>query len=320
MKRSWLVASLLLSAGCSDCGGPPSQTEGQPLPAHTVSAAELDDASVARLEELCEEVPDVACRPYGERLRNAAGDPEAARVAFQRGCEGEDGPACVALGRMWRSGQGGERSNEEALSWYRAGCEFGAAMGCNNAAILLRDGQGVDADPDLAMPLFQQACDAEYWVGCEAFGRMVMEAGLAHPSAAVARSGLERACVDGAEPLACIALAEWARDLEDDEAAARTLYSRACNLDDVPGCVEFARLAHAGAGGPADPALGRQLLDLGCRRGVLAACVDIARIYETGDGVEPDSARAEAFLRHACEAGWSEACPPEADGPAGPPQ
>jgi TPR repeat protein len=88
----------------------------------------------------------------------------------------------------------------------------------------------------------------------------------------------------------------------------------------VPGCVEFARLAHAGAGGPADPVLGRQLLDLGCRRGVLAACVDIARIYETGDGVEPDSARAEAFLRHACEAGWSEACPPEADGPAGPPQ
>ncbi len=102
-------------------------------------------------------------------------------------------------------------------------------------------------------------------------------------------------------------------------AVARTLFSRACNLDDVPACVEFARFTHAGRGGEQDRPTGRQLLDLGCRRGILDACVDLAEIYEEGVGVEPDLARAEAFRRHACEAGWQAACPRE-DGSGDDPQ
>jgi hypothetical protein len=138
-----------------------------------------------------------------------------------------------------------------------------------------------------------------------------MSHGLDHPDADDARAELDRACVDGNEVLACVTRAEWARDLELNDAVARTLFSRACNLDDVPACVEFARFTHAGRGGEQDRPAGRQLLDLGCRRGILDACVDLAEIYEEGVGVEPDLARAEAFRRHACEAGWQEACPRE---------
>lgn len=310
--RAWLTLAVAIGlAGCANCREDVALAGTENTAAPPGPVPELREASSDQLSELCDSVPALACGTLGERLRHAEGDAAAARGAYQRGCEAGDGDACVELGRMWRMGQGGERSNSDALSWYRVACEHEAPMGCNNAGILTRDGQGTEADRDAALGLFEQACRADYWVGCEAFGRLVMAEGLGHASADEARSALERACVEGSEPLACIALAEWAADLEDDPAVARATYSRACNLDDVPGCVEFARLAHAGVGGPADQPLARQLLDLGCRRGVLAACVDIARIYEGGDGVEPDADRAEAFMRHACEAGWTAACIPE---------
>lgn len=272
-------------------------------------SAALDEATVEQLRDYCAEFPAAACVPLGERLRNAEGDAASARGAFRSGCDAGVGDACVSAGRMWRTGQGGERDNAQALLLYRAGCEHGAPMGCNNAGILLRDGFGADADEAAALRLFQQACRADYWVGCEAYGRIVMGHGLQHEDAGDARAELNRACIDGNEVLACVTLAEWARDLEGDDAASRALYSRGCNLDDVPACVEFARLAHAGRGGPEDRATGRQLFDLGCRRGLLEACVELADIYDEGIGIPADAERAEAFRRHACEAGWAEACP-----------
>ncbi|MFT6399209.1 MAG: hypothetical protein ACJAYU_003974 [Bradymonadia bacterium] len=211
---------------------------------------------------------------------------------------------------MWRTGQGGAQSDSDALRWYQTGCEAGDPIGCNNAGILLRDGQGVAQDPVAALLLFQSACAAEYWVACEAFGRLVMPEGEAHPSFGAAKESLQRACMQGEELLACITLAEWSQTLDEDPEAARRFYSRACNLNDVPACVDFGRMAHSGIGGPVDQETGRLLLDMGCRRGVLTACVDLAEIYQSGAGVDVDLATAEAFLRHACEAGLTSACPP----------
>ena len=307
--RAFLIGLVGLGAACGPCGGDPIGPGAPSEAAIPPTLSVISDAETDELRELCDQFPQVACVPLGERLRNAEGDAAAAREAFRTGCDGGAGDACVALGRMWRTGQGGERSDVDALRQYRAGCERGDAMGCNNAGILLRDGLGTEADEAEALRLFKGACRADYWVGCDAFGRIVMGHGLEHSSAQEARAELNRACLEGEEVLACVTLAEWARGLEDDEAAARVLYSRACNLDDVPACVEFARLAHAGLGGPQDRATARQLLDVGCRRGILQACVDLADIYDGGHGVDVDPQRAEAFRRHACEAGWLDACP-----------
>ncbi len=210
---------------------------------------------------------------------------------------------------MWRTGQGGSRDDAEALRWYRSGCEFGEPAACNNAAILLRDGQGVDADPIEALGLFDSACEENYWVACDAFGRMVMAEGEGHPDFQQAKDGLQRGCMEGEQLLACVSLAEWSLNFDQNNEAARRLYSRACNFNDVPACVEFARMAHAGDGGPVDHQTARQLFDMGCRRGALAACVELADIYESGDGVEANPVTAEAFRRHACEAGLTSACP-----------
>lgn len=310
MALNRIAVIALFLAGCGDCR---TNEQEAPLPSGPppaeLSLSELEQLELGALRERCENAPGRVCAVLGERLRNGEGESEQARLAFEAGCLAGDGSSCLSLGRMWRTGQGGALSNSEALRAYRSGCEFGEAMACNNAGILLRDGQGIEQDPDGALTLFESACRSDYWVACDAVGRLVMVRGEQDPRFRWAKEALERACIQGEELLACVTLAEWSLNLDDDLEVARRLYSRACNFNDVPACVEFARMLHTGAGGPVDQESARQLLDMGCRRGVLTACVDLAEIHESGAGVEIDIARAEAFRRHACESGLASACP-----------
>lgn len=120
---------------------------------------------------------------------------------------------------------------------------------------------------------------------------------------------------------ACVLLAgrfeRAERGFPRDRTRAATLYERACELKDVPSCVNAARMHAAGDGVPRNRARQIELLSTACLLGDSLACNVPAKAYATGNGVARDERRAKELWQHACGAGVESACEAIGEGSGG---
>ncbi|NIR60025.1 MAG: sel1 repeat family protein, partial [Gammaproteobacteria bacterium] len=163
----------------------------------------------------------VAGRHYLEGTGGAQVTPSWAQLAWQHGCEHEDGESCRELGHLHDQGRIVAQSNERAYQLFGRGCQLGSMNSCHEQARMLRLGRGVGTNVSEANRLDGWACD--------------------HGSSA--------ACVQMANVYA------QGQGVERDPAESRRLLQRACELGDAAACLgSLAGAVAAAATGEAAPA------------------------------------------------------------------
>jgi hypothetical protein len=145
----------------------------------------------------------VAGRHYLEGTGGAQVTPSWAQLAWQHGCEHEDGESCRELGLLHDQGRVVAQSNERAYRLFGRGCQLGSMNSCHEQARMLRLGRGVQINVSEANRLDGWACD--------------------HGSSA--------ACVQMANVYA------QGQGVQRDPAESRRLLQRACELGDAGACL-----------------------------------------------------------------------------------
>jgi len=95
-----------------------------------------DEAKYRNYRELdCERRNNAgSCRAFGYMAANGQGGSEdkiAARAAFGKACDGNDGQACMFLGSMRRAGQGGPVDTAGGRAATQKSCDLGNSIACD---------------------------------------------------------------------------------------------------------------------------------------------------------------------------------------------
>ena len=207
-------------------------------------------AELRLLREACDGGNSADCRVAGGMLGGQVG-----ASLLQRGCDGEDGAACISLAQCYR-GQGcagvAPTDAAKAAALFQRGitladraCNQGAADDCLEMGYVYEGRANAAPDLPKAARAYERACDGGNATACFALGAM-LEAGRnltgdgtgrAAPGG-IARDGVkaisffQRAC-DGGESLACNYLGtlyEKGAWVIADRQKARDLYARGCAL------------------------------------------------------------------------------------------
>ncbi len=146
--------------------------------------------------------------------------------------------ACTHAGRLELKAGSVERA-DAAARYFARGCPDKAdkagrdAQSCHLLAVLLTDGRGVPKDGARARAIFQSLCDEDLADSCDALS-MHYEKDPSAPDPSKADAFAERACKLGSSR-ACYRLGRNIdQRLPHDEARARALIERACELDKKP--------------------------------------------------------------------------------------
>lgn len=112
-----------------------------------------------------------ACVNLGKMLVTADGgaaDVARARELFGRGCDGGDGVGCGNAGALLASTTGGPRDDKAARGRFEKGCEMGEGVSCFNAAVMHAVGLGGGRDSGRAKALLTEGCQAGHQPSCKA--------------------------------------------------------------------------------------------------------------------------------------------------------
>jgi len=101
----------------------------------------------------------LAGRHYLEGTGGAEVTPSWAQLAWQHGCEHDDGESCRELGMLHDQGRVVAQSNERAYQLFGRGCQAGSMNSCHEQARMLRLGRGVRTNVSEANRLDTWACD-----------------------------------------------------------------------------------------------------------------------------------------------------------------
>jgi TPR repeat protein len=167
---------------------------------------------------------------------------------------------------------------DKAVAVYRAACAKNTLAACSNLALMLRDARGAAKNLDEAAKVAKKACDGGNAPGC-----------------------LHLALV---------------KDAANDFPGATAAYERACKVEVLQGCTNFAINLIKGVGVAKDEARGVALLEKSCegslKRGApwpsLRACLVLGQLYEQGGTVTKDKEAAKKLYRLACFSGSQEGC------------
>ncbi|MCA9716805.1 MAG: sel1 repeat family protein [Myxococcales bacterium] len=121
---------------------------------------------------------------------------------------------------------------------------------------------------------------------------------------AAARGLFSRAC-DGGDAAGCFHLGEIfenGRDTDRDLARAAEAYAKGCAGGDSKACVNRGQLALTGDGPDPGPATAYEFLVKGCDGGHALACTTAAELAYSGNGVDRDEPKAIALYEKACDA------------------
>lgn len=120
---------------------------------------------------------------------------------------------------------------------------------------------------------------------------------------ALAEAKKYRAECDNGDAAQCVKLADMHRKgmpADTDQAEARKLLTRACELDAAIGCNEAGKMAVQGIGGALDLPYAAMAFDKGCEAQDFKACTNVAVLKQHGRGVEQDAAAARASYISLC--------------------
>ncbi len=145
----------------------------------------------------------VAGRHYLEGTGGAEVTPSWAQLAWQHGCEHEDGESCRELGLLHDQGRIVAQSNERAYRLFGQGCQLGSMNSCHEQARMLRLGRGAAVNVSEANRLDAWACDHGSAAGCVQMASVYAQGQGVTVDVAESRRLLQRACELG-DAAACL--------------------------------------------------------------------------------------------------------------------
>lgn len=206
------------------------------------------------------------------------------RLMADTGCAAGNGWLCTEIGYSHSEGTNGRaQDNALSLQYHLRACDLGNGLGCARAGQVYAAGRGVVTDKDAASRFYVKGCGLGSSTACqyEAY-RLLVQRTADIPYSEDSISTLQDRCDDTAlVGAACVELGiahfYGHRGLEEDEAAARNLWGKACGrVSDAIGC--YLRALHvlsdtdmADRHSPENLS-GIQALYRGCWLGELAAC------------------------------------------------
>ncbi len=235
-----------------------------------------------------------------ERGEGVAQDAQAAALAYDRACTGDDVPACARLGATLVARTDADRG----LGLLRKACDAGWSVGCQGVI------EHFSKHPPPAgtnlIPIVQRACDAGSADGCATLGEVHKQGLGIAKDAERAVYFFRRACTGGSS-LGCTLLGqayEQGDGVAKDAGRATELYSLGCTAKSSVACDAAARMSFAAQ----DAAKGVELLQRACDLGNAGSCFVLGLRYRQGMGVPADPVQAGALIKRACDGGQPIAC------------
>lgn len=177
-------------------------------------------------------VATTACKPA----------PPARAAALTSACDRGDAHACGQLAALYMDGTGVAKDPARGLQLFEQACGKQDAPACATLATAYKDGLGVAKDLARAAGYAETACDLKYWQQCFLAGALFK---AAVPPELVRAAALFDAGCGGGIGAACMELAVMRHDGvvgAPDEAAARALLQKACDLHEAAACDAVKRL------------------------------------------------------------------------------
>ena len=349
MKPCWLVVALVLT-GCgahgaysqfgTDVKACKAGQAAQCLSAGQSLARETDtkkrNAGIRYLKLACDNGLKRGCKEAVELLDKGTQTPLTAKLRLtllRRGCFLEEGTACLALGRHFKSDraravqlfargcragnldacqQGAElkrvndampKSRQSAQRMFRLLCKQGLLKACVNLGMMLQNRRGSPRHSEEVTTLFTKACDGGVLRGCYQLGRLLLRLEPAR-----AENLLNRAC-KGDVGAACVELGRLYLGFLGRPAnikAAIVSLKRACQLGEAIGCFAVATV-HYKSSPPKMKLVTRYYLKA-CHSGHAHSCYVLGRLYREGKQIPKDRVRAQRLFQRACDAAHRKAC------------
>jgi TPR repeat protein len=221
--------------------------------------------------------------------------------ALRRLGEGGNAYIMYRLGRMYATGIGVARDENEAVRWYRKGATAGNMQATTALAIALLEGRGTGKDPQEAVHLLKLAADKDNLDAMYRLGVLYSQGAVVSKDALEAVRLFTKASEAGHAPsMVDLGLMFYnGEGVQVDLVKAAMWYKRAADLGDTSGMVNLGYLHQQGKGVEQNDVAAVNLYRRAADEGNPAGIHNLASMHESGRGLgrkDPEQA-ADLVLR-----------------------
>ena len=278
----------------------------------TLGCNKAPENPIEMLDVRCNRGEAEACFTLGTRELNAPlPDYAKARKLFSDGCRVHHGASCNALGALVRDARGGPKDMVRAKRLFRVSCENGLPLGCVHYADVLAADTDTEGMQEKAVELYSQECmsDASIAKACNRLGQMLLAGeGVAKKDDEKAIQMFTKACDNDFAP-ACVEHAQilLGKRGKDNTATAAELLDKACSIDANFGCYELGQLHQDEKAPDANIEQAGHYYQRVCSHDHSKGCYELAELMAEEE-IPSRAGEKEALYTRACESGNSEAC------------
>ncbi|MBK7579552.1 MAG: sel1 repeat family protein [Myxococcales bacterium] len=315
VKRDTYAGNLKIKKGCEENSGYACVQLGKILAGGMYGQPRDAVKAYENYDKACNLFEGEGCFLIGQLYRNGEGvqrDDTRAHSYFERGCRTGNPRACYHVAADLYTGKGvSKRDNAKAMSHYEHSCAGGWADSCNEVGFLYDKGEGgVKQDKQKAAALFDQGCELGSSTACENLGRYIESGVYKASSKDRALELYAKACE--ADASKCSRLAnkyEYGAGFPKDIMKALQYYRKACDKFHYPACVDLGRIYRSGYSGlNRDDRTAFGFYQKACSGRIESACDEMADMYAEGQGVSPDPVQAARLRQTSCDRGNTKSC------------
>ncbi len=318
MRTGLFIALLAAATAFSGCGGSTKSTQNAGDPGVGTTTTTDQPVATDPIATACRNGIAKSCLSAAASAAQANRIDDA-RELYAKGCELGEPLGCLYAGEMAADGESPDL--KAAVAYLSRGCELKEPAACYGGALVHSGLFGGEADMAAAAALHRKGCNLNLADSCTALGEFLLAGTGVEKDEAKGLELLTMAC-NAEEGGACIVLG--AR--EEDPAAARKMYERACGYGDGQGCTlvalaseESVRQEWFEKGCAAEvpdptsctyaalpgfsgdqPERAAAVFQQTCEFEEPMGCFFAAIAFRDGTGVEADPERAEDYLNRAC--------------------
>ena len=218
-----------------------------------------------------------------------------------------DRTAQCLLGMCYERGLGFEKSDAEAVKWYRKSAEQGYAIAQNNLGYMYSDGRGVEQSEAEAVKWYRKAAEqghvyAQYNLGtCYDEGRGVKQSDA--EAVKWYRKSAEQGDADAQNNLGV--MYESGRGVEQSNVEAVKWYRKSAEQGDATAQCNLGVMYENGRGVEQSEAEAVKWYRKSAEQGYACAQCNLGVMYENGRGVEQSEAEAVKWYRKSAEQGYA---------------
>lgn len=247
----------------------------------------------------CDADDPMGCVNFGRRLVAGSGiarDPARARAVWATACDAGESEGCLELALALRKPEGGPVDLGRSIRLIKTACDGGLLKSCGQQADDVLEGVGQPADPASAVVMLDEICTRGHSRSCNTLGVAFDNGRTGVPvDKARAKALFDKACgMDNAR--ACLNMV-----FHTEEALHAGFKKKACDLGSSDGCNDFAYVVE----NDGDQARARTLYAKACDMGNALACENAGILYSRKPA---ETETAAVFFTKACQRGRKSAC------------